>query len=413
MSKKRTIYVGGGREAAETLSKAQPYGVEIIHFQRKEQLKPEILPLIGSAVLIDYDDIGLATAIARTLHERLPLNGVLSLSEDGLVPAAAIGEALGFRWNSLHTALTLRDKPRMREVLRKAGFSLVAARVGRTAEDLRSFARSQEAPIIVKPTNASGSLGVFRIDEEACCDEVWQRLQPLHLQEFLMEEYLDGPEISVESFSCNGVHVILAITDKLILPNHVEIGHSMPSALDASTRAAVTRFTQDFLDVVELREGPAHTEIKLTRKGPRIVESHNRPGGDRINELARMITGFDMKAASFGRICGLDAPLTQPPPAVGGAAIRFLVPRPGVVRAISGEDRVRSSDGFVELRLNLKVGDRIRPINESYDRVGYVIAHGASSAEASARCESMLRMLNICSEPGFEDLDPAWRRHEA
>ena len=64
-----------------------------------------------------------------------------------------------------------------------------------------------------------------------------------------------------------------------------------------------------FLDAVGLVEGPAHTEIRLARNGPRIIESHNRNGGGRINELVRLTFGFDIKATAPGWACGLGEPL--------------------------------------------------------------------------------------------------------
>jgi biotin carboxylase len=392
---KRLIYVGGGREALETLAKAQALGIEIIHFQHKDQFKPALLPFVSRVVLADYRQHALAAALARTLHEHLPLDGVLSLSEDGVVPAAAIGEALGLEWNSLKTAVLLKEKPQMRELLNNKQFSPVAACVCRSAGDLREFLRNCGPPMIVKPTNASGSLGIFRIDDAAQCDEVWERLQALEQTEAMAEEYLDGPEISVESFSFAGKHLILTVTDKLTMENYVEIGHSMPAALPHDFRQQLESFTCTFLNIVGLREGPAHTEIKLTRRGPRIIESHNRPGGDRINELVRLVTGFDMKASTFARMCGmLDEPDFAPRPSAA-AAIRFFRPTPGVVRSITGENRVRCCEGFAELAVGVEVGKRVGAITESYDRIGHVIATAGTADEAVQRCERMVGMMVI------------------
>ena len=78
---------------------------------------------------------------------------------------------------------------------------------------------------------------------------------------------MEGPELSVESFSFGGRHVVLAVTQKSCSANFVEIGHALPAALPDSIEEAVTASVRTFLDLVGLKDGPAHTEIKLYRAG--------------------------------------------------------------------------------------------------------------------------------------------------
>jgi biotin carboxylase len=401
-SSKRILYIGGGREALETLQKARSLGLEVVYVQRKPQFKDVLLPYVDHVVLTDYQDVDVLVPLARTLQTLFPFTAAVSLSEDALVPTAHVRDALGLPGNSLETVLLLKDKSLMRQRLNALGFSPVAARVGHTLADMAAFVRDHGLPIVVKPTDASGSLGIFRIDDTAQLEQVWQQVQELGLSRFLMEEYLDGPEVSVESFSFHGRHVILAVTDKLTLSNHVEIGHSIPAQLDEATHGLVVRDVQTFLDAVKFEEGPAHTEIKLTTKGPRIVESHNRTGGGRINELVRVVCGVDMKTMALGWPCGLVEPLETSPPPQAGAATRFLVPPPGVVREIAGVDEAQRAEGLVELQVGVEVGDRVRPVKESYDRLGYVVACGADVQEAISRCEQLahkVRIVTATAEP--------------
>lgn len=399
MASKRILYIGGGREALETLEKARAFGLEVIYVQRKQQFKEALLPYVDQVVLTDFQNADLLIPLARALQSVFPFDVALSMSEPALIPAAQVCEALGLPGNSVETVRLLKDKFLMRQRLNQLGLSPVAARLGQTQDDLAAFGREHGLPMIVKPIDASGSQGVFRIDSPAQHEQVWRHLQALGLPRFLMEQYLDGPEISVESFSFHGRHVILAITDKLTLPNHVELGHSVPALLDPALREQVVELVRVFLDAVRLREGPAHTEIKLTRQGPRIVESHNRPGGDRINELVRTAYGVDMKTMLFGWLCGLIEPLEESPRLQAGAAIRFFTPPPGTVRAIAGVEEVRRAPGLVELDLTVKVGERVRPITESHDRVGHVLASGSSVQEAVARCEQLIGQVRIVTEP--------------
>jgi biotin carboxylase len=394
---RRILIIGGGREQVETLEKARSLGLEVLYIQRTRKLKEAALQWVDHVVLSDFQDTDTLIATARMLQAIFPFSCAVSLSEDWVVPTAAVCEALGLPGNSLETSTLLKDKSLMRRRLDEHGFSPVAARVGHTQADVSAFVRDHGLPIIIKPTDESGSLGVFRIGEPAQIEDTWRQMHELALPRFLMEEYLDGPEISVESFSFHGRHVVLAITDKLTLPNYVEIGHSMPARLDDALRAEVTGFVTEFLDLVKLKEGPAHTEIKLTSKGLRIVESHNRVGGDRINEMVRVAYGVDMKALTFGWASGLMPALESAPRLQAGVAIRFLTPPPGVVQEIRGLDEVRRAEGLVELQVEVGEGDRVHPVKMSHDRAGHVIASGASVEEAIRRCEDMARMVHIAT----------------
>lgn len=389
------LYIGGGREIVETLEKAKSWGLEIIYIQHKEKFRDRLLPYVDHVVLIDYQNIDVLIPICKALQSLFPFASAISMSEDALIPTAYVCDALGLPGNSIETVKTLKDKSLMRQRLNQLGFSPVAAQVGHTLSDLLTFVQNNALPIVVKPTDASGSLGVFRVDDTAQLNQVWQQIQALNLSSFLIEEYLDGPEISVETFTFHGQHVVIAATDKLTLPNHVEIGHSIPAQLDAETYEQVVLFVKTFLDTVKLKEGPAHTEIKLTKKGLRIVESHNRPGGDRINELVRVAYDVDMKAMTLGWYCGLVEPLETSPKFQAGAAVRFLTPPTGIVKAISGVEVAQQSTGLVELHLGIKVGDRVPTVSESYDRSGHVIGTGATVQEAIDCCERFVRQVRI------------------
>ena len=154
-----------------------------------------------------------------------------------------------------------------------------------------------------------------------------------------------------------------------------------------------------FLDAVGLRNGPGHTEVKLTSRGPRIVESHNRIGGDRINDLAEIAYGVDMERYALGAGFGVVEPLTSSPEPRGGAAVRFLTPEPGRVVEVTGVEAVRADPAFVDLRLHVEPGDEVPPLTWNEDKVGHVIARGASAAEAVAHGARLAAAVQVRTEP--------------
>jgi biotin carboxylase len=408
----RVLVIGG---KLEQVRKARELGLDVVLAQFPDEYDRGHWPYVDQALLLDYGDIDRILPLVRALHEAYPFQTAVSLFELGLLPAARINEALGLDGESVATVELLLDKWRMRRHLAARGISPMASAVGRSGQDVREFVQAHGLPIIVKPIRESGSLGVFRIRDQADVDAVAERFRALDdghwdakdlssaesFDEFLMEEYLDGPEISVETLSFDGRHVVVAVTDKEIggPGGFVEIGHSQPSGHSAETLKEVTRLVTDFLDAVGLRNGPAHTEVKLTTRGPGIVESHNRIGGDRINDLAEIITGVDMEHYAVGARFGLVEPLTTSPEPRGGAAIRFLTPEPGRVVEVTGLDAVRADPAFVDLRLDVGPGDDVPPLTWNEDKVGHVIARGATAAEAIAHGRRLAAAIHVRTEP--------------
>jgi biotin carboxylase len=410
----RVLIIGG---KLKLVRKARDLGLDVVYVQYPHAYDRGHWPYVDQALLLDYGDIDRLLPLAQALHEAYPFQAAVSQFELGLLPAARINEALGLGGESVATVELLLDKWRMRRHLAARGISPVAAAVGRSTQDVREFVEAHGLPIIVKPIRESGSVAVFCIRDRADVDVVAERFRSFDdghwavgdlfsagssFDEFLMEEFLDGPEISVETLSFDGRHVVVAVTDKEELggsSGFVEIGFSQPSGCSAETLREVTRLVTDFLDAVGLRNGPAHTEVRLTSGGPRILESHNRVAGFAINEMIESAYGVDMERYALGARFGVVEPLTTSPEPRGGAAVRFLTPEPGRVVEVTGVDAVRADPAFVDLQLNVEPGDEVRPLTWNDDHAGYVTARGATATEAIAHGRRLAAAIHIRTEP--------------
>lgn len=402
----KILLIGG---KPKIVRKARELGLAVVYVQYPNSYRREHWEYVDQALLMDFSDLERLLPLVRSLHDAFPFQKVVSLFELGLLPAAKIDEMLGLGGNPVATVEMLLDKWLMRQHLDRVGISPVASAVGRTEEDLREFVGRHGLPVVIKPTREAGSICVFAARKEADLASIVARYHELGgtfdvvdlagpLDEFLMEQYLDGPEISVETLSFDGRHVVVTVTDKITGPSFVEIGHSMPSQHPEVLLEQVDELVQRFLDAVGLAEGPAHTELKLTGRGPVIIESHNRVGGDRINELAEAAYGVDMDRYALGIPFGLVEPLGQPPKPIAGAAIRFLTPPPGRVVAITGTDDITDDPALVELEVSVSPGDEVRELRWSEDRVGHVMARGETAKEAVANCERLLAAVRIETE---------------
>lgn len=406
------VLVIGGRP--KIVHKARALGLRVVYLQYPGSYTDAARPHVDAALLVDYSsDFERLLPLVVALRQAFPFQKAVSLFELGLLPAAKISEALGLGGTSSQTVELLLDKWRMRQRLNALDVSPVAAAVGRTEEDLRAFVTRHGLPVVVKPMREAGSICVLAVRDEAEVATVVTRYRELGgeldprdlagpLDEFLMEEFLDGPEISVETLSFDGRHVVVAVTDKVVgagPAGFVEVGHSMPSRHPSADLERAERLVHTFLDAVGLRDGPAHTELKLTSHGPVVIESHNRVGGDRINELAELVYGIDMDTYALGGPFGLVEPLMESPKATGGAAIRFLTPAAGRVVEVSGADAVAADPALVELEVAVRTGDVVPELTWSEERVGHVIARGGSAEEAIGNCERLAAAVTIRTEP--------------
>jgi len=376
-------------------------GAEVHWVQRPGE--PPLDDVTGAqhVLRIDYRDHTFVDVIAE-MHRSRPFDAVVAISEDALLPCAAINSRLGLRGSSLRTARLLTDKWSMRQHLSEFGVSPVRAALGRNLSDLSDFGTSNGYPFIAKPVAGTGSYGVALVSSESAARSANARFRSVGSPAFLMEEYLDGSEVSVETFSFDGRHVTLTVTDKLVGRNFIEVGHCVPTQLGPEQVMAVTGAVGQFLDAVGLRDGPSHVEVKLTSAGPRIVEGHSRRGGDRINDLVALALDVDMEGLTVAWALDRIEPLTEAPTIVGGAAIRFIAAEPGRVLAVHGVEQAKGCHGVLEVQLAFGEGDRIGPLHWSLNRPGYVIARGRDGRDAAAVADRAASMVHFVMEAGLD-----------
>jgi len=402
----RAVILGG----ASPLRAAHRLGAECVYVSPGPV--PEWKRAVADRVIdLDFTRTDELCRVLGALHAERPVRCVLSMTERGLLPAAVAGRHLGLPGTAVETVARLRDKAAMRTCLADSRHAVPAV-TGRSSADVLAFGAAHGYPCVVKPVDGSGSLGVVRVDrpQDAAAAAAAQRGAA-----FLVEAFLAGPEYSVETLSAGGCHQVVAITEKFVLAGFVpagfvpagfvsagfvEVGHVVPARVPAPVAATLSAAAVELLYRVGLRDGAAHTEVVLTAAGPRVVESHNRVGGDRINELVRIATGVDLVAGAVELALHGVAPAAAGAPARRAAAIRFLTPRPGRVRSIEGLDEVRAHPDVVEVEVAVEVGDQVPPLRQSADRAGFVLVAAPTADAAVATSAELAGRIVIGMEGG-------------
>ncbi|WP_327267910.1 ATP-grasp domain-containing protein [Streptomyces sp. NBC_01218] len=403
MNPERTLLLVGATD--ETLIKAEALGLHVLLLQHPTKITPEQERLVDLVRVVDFTRWDAVEPIARELHEAPGFAAALSLTEPGLEAAASINDLFGLGGTGHEVALRFRDKGVMRRHFAAVDPDAVQAAPLRARADLDAFGSRHGYPFIVKPTDATASIGVRRVDGPADVEEVWDEVQRLVgtrtdristlfiLQDFLMEEYLDGPEYSVEAFSFAGRHVVAAITEKFTDPAHcAELGHAVPARLPSGAQEQVRQSVGRFLDLIGYRDGVSHTEIRIGKDGPRVIESHNRVAGDAIPELVRSAYGIDLMTLALGWPFRLVEELPDRPMAHAGASVRVLVGEPGGrVESVEGVAEALRQEGVLDVRISAKPGDDVRAVRDNWDRLGLVAVAGPDTTAAVRRGAEVIR----------------------
>jgi len=388
----------------ETLGKAKALGLHLLLLQHPEKFTEEQRDLADIIRIVDYTDLAALELVARELHESVGFAAAVSVTEPGLEGAGRINDLFGLGGTGFAVARRMRDKWAMRRHLAGSGAATVNAAPLADRADIDGFGARYGYPLIVKPVDGTASYGVFRVDGPEGAGAVWAKVaalrghrmdrgsMPFAIQGFLMEEYVDGPEFSVECFSFAGRHVVVAITEKFLSADHfAELGQALPARLDARAEASLRWAVCRFLDAMGLRDGVSHTEVRLSGRGPVVIETHNRVGGDAIDELVRGAYGVDLVTYAVGWPFRLVPELPDVPRAHCAASTQFLVGGPGRVESVTGVEEALARADVLKVQITARPGDTVRTVRDNWDRLGLVAVTGADTTAAIRRGAELIR----------------------
>lgn len=394
--RRRALVLGG---IADVLAPSRALGIETILFLPQQAMKPELRALADECYMVSLDDHDATVALAERIYREKPFDCVLSFTELAMVPAAMIGERLRLPGAStVSTARLLRDKLSMRDRLNSAGLSPVRTRFVRSLDDATKQADDMGYPVILKPRYGTGSMGVRRADSAEELSEAVATALSADPQGLLIEEFMAGPEFSVEAFSFDGAHRVIAVTGKKVTENFVETGHVVPADVTTTEHAAICDLVRSFLDLIGLTDGPSHTEVIISDGCPRIVESHDRLGGDKIYRLVELAYGVSMMSWCYQWPLGMMGTPAEPV-AMRAACIRYLLADPGRIERISVPGYVRADAGLDGLEIVLSVGDHVRPLSSSLDRPGFIVVTAADPHAAVGAAERLASGVRIETVP--------------
>jgi biotin carboxylase len=395
---KKLMILGASILQLPAILKAKEMGLQVLVVD----MDKNAVGFNNADVCLQYSTLDIPTVVE--VAKKYNVDGIMTLASDmPMRTVAAVAAALNIVGISEETALKATNKGLMRETLKKHNVPIPTFfRVNTYSEFLNSV-RQLRGKIIVKPADNSGSRGVYLLNEnydKESVDYAFNYTKKFSRGgEIVVEEYMEGPEVSVETLCVDGEVHIIAITDKLTsgAPNFVEMGHSQPSMLPKDTIENIAKVTTAAIKAIGILDGPAHTEIIVTNTGPKIVELGARLGGDNITtHLVPLSTGIDMVNCCIEIALGNKPHLERKN--TRGTAIRYFETKPGKIIEITGVDKAKNLAAIKQITFVKGVGDYVSEINSSSDRIGFVITQAEDVETAIDICNKAKDLIQIRME---------------
>ncbi|MEU7117926.1 ATP-grasp domain-containing protein [Streptomyces zaomyceticus] len=360
-------------------------------------------PFIVDHVVADLDDTTVLFAAGRVLAERHELAGIVTWSEWHLVPTARLARALGLAANSVEVMQACRNKATARTLFARHGVPSAASMKARSLVEAGLATMTIGYPVVIKPAASAGSIGVIRVDRAEALPDAFQFAaagadQSREDIAVLVEEYLGGPEISVECVTHRGVTTAVAVTRKSLgpAPYFEETGHTVdahdPLLPQVGPVAAAA------IKALGITDGIQHVEIRLVDGRPRLIEVNARIGGDMIGHLVHLATGIDLPRIAADLATGRAPDLT--PAHRRAAGIRMLYP---AASGVLTERRITQSFAahtpwLREVTWIREIGDQLVLPPEGdllTGRAGFYIVTGRDTAEVNEHLDQVAEEIAV------------------
>jgi argininosuccinate lyase len=377
---------------------------DLHHYLRAAPSHPHPLLAADNVLTTETNDMPALLSYVERMHDVLSFDGVISSCDYYLATVATVAAHLNLPGPDPQAVERAYRKDLTRTTTRNAGvpgprFSLT--------QDWPATAKAAAElgyPLVVKPVDLCAGMHVREVRDEAALREAFLALEAFpvnargqeRVPTVLLEELLVGPEVSVETVTVDGITRVIGVTDKSLAghPWFVESGHMFPARLSKTDQAAAIDTAVAAIEALGLDSAVAHTEVKLTEDGPRLIEVNPRPAGNQITELVRRVTGIDLPSVFTQLAVGHQPDLRARETGVRSAAISFLLPpRAGVLAGIDGVDTLAVNPDVVGWALK-PAGHRAGEPTSNNSYLGHVMVT-SPDADARARAEQVVNTLEV------------------
>ena len=369
-------------ERPSTFEAAQPDGLLTLDFQHPER----------------------AADAARRFATEHPIAGVVAVDDDTAVAQAAIAAALGLSGNPVAAARAARDKHQQRMLMSAAGVAVPQFSLQAIDADPRTLAATTRYPCVLKPLRLSASRGVIRANNPEEFVAAHTRLKRIlaapefagcgeWAEQFLVEDFVPGPEVALEGLLVSGRLHVLALFDKpdpLDGPFFEETIYVTPSRLPDAAQAAIAACAQEATRALGLLHGPIHAELRWNDHDAWLIELAARPIGGRCSAALRFGADVTLEETVIRHALGMELPALERETDAAGVMM-IPVPGAGVLRDVHGIDAAKRVPLIESVEITAHRGQELVPLPEGARYPGFIFARGDSPKAV----ESALRAAHV------------------
>jgi biotin carboxylase len=392
------------------IRQAQAHGLEIwllvgdrYWYTHGQPWQEHPLSVVDRVIDVDTSDPAAVLEVLTDSEGRPLVDGVASFSDYHTVVAATVARQLGMPGADPAALNAANQKHLLRELVGDRPYNIKHVLVAQES-DLDAAVSTLGFPMIAKPPAEAISYGVRRVDDRAQLAEAFADLHQITASlrgqprtgEVLLEQYVEGPEVSVETMTQAGQTVVYGVTSKDLFrePAYLECGHTFPVPLPDDERDALYAAVRETLTAIGYTHGPCHTEVRLTADGPRLIEANPRTPSSCMTMLVTDVTGrspiLDAWSLALGERLELEPVVTQ-----GGAAVRMVYPpEAGELIEVQGVERASQVPG-VSVFLHVHPGDRLWEREDNSSCVGFCYSAGPDREAARAAADQAAAHLRF------------------
>lgn len=395
MLSKRLLVVGASWEQAPLIARAKELG----HFVVAADPNPAAdgFKLADAQAVCDPRDLSRLLEIARQHDVEAALADECDYSH---YAATYVALQLNLPNDGLLASQRTTNKLWMRQSCAEAGIVQPVFKPCLTVEDALAAAREIGFPVVVKPVDNRGAFGVtIAGDETELASAFLHALANTHSRVVLIESKIEGLHVTVDGcIDEHGNHCNLAYAQKTIVPGKKPVIDRVtyPADLEAPALDALLEANDAVAAALGITGGLTHSEYIIAPDGrPFLIEAANRGGGVLTSAIiVPAMSGVDLSTLLIQRAIG-NAYEVHPKPAKGCVILRFFVFQPGLVASLDGVEEAASLPGVLYLRMLIKEGDRLAPLDSAAGRHGFAILQANNPKEAEALMQAAQSRIRI------------------
>jgi biotin carboxylase len=370
---------------------------------------------IDRSISLRFEEPELCVGEILNASENRTIDAVIPIGDKVTVVAAQVAEVLGLRHHSSRGASLARNKLLARRSFFEAGLPVPKFISIPSLADPGVYSKNQSYPCVLKPLGLSASRGVIRADDPQSFEIAFHRIKKLletpeirvrrdsEVETILVEDFIEGVEISLEGLMDNGSLRQLALFDKpdpLDGPFFEETLYVTPSRLNRVTQVAVKLSVQKACRTLGLMHGPIHAEVRVNKGGLYVLEVASRPIGGLCSRALQNACGMALEEILLRHALGWPIDWEAMSHKASGVMM-IPIPQAGILQRVEGVCEARQLDKVEDVVITAKLRQFLVGPPEGGSYLGFVFSKGDTPEEAEERLRSAHKLLRFTITPGM------------